>query len=263
MTPTTKRCTRCGTDYPATFEFFHKCSKSPDGFTYQCKRCTAAYAQKRRAEHRDEINARNLEGYYRNREQWSETHRDWLARNAEHVKQYKREYNERNQEQIRESEKRYRDANRDKRIKGLARWRDRNKQYVSDYNREYSQSARGKATVHRRLARKHELPDTLTSDDWSRCLDYWHGVCAYCGAQQDFWHVIEADHYVPLSSSDCPGTIPENMLPACKACNTSKGHRPPEQWMVDKFGKRKAAQIAARILAYFDWIRQRNRLDVE
>lgn len=49
--------------------------------------------------------------------------------------------------------------------------------------------------------------------------------CNYCGATDD----LAVDHIIPLSRG---GTNdPENLTPACKPCNSSKGDRLIEEWM--------------------------------
>ncbi len=49
--------------------------------------------------------------------------------------------------------------------------------------------------------------------------------CNYCGATED----LAVDHVVPLSKG---GTNdPENLTPACKPCNSSKGDRLIEEWL--------------------------------
>lgn len=117
-----------------------------------------------------------------------------------------------------------------------------------------------RASMHRRLARQHGLPDTLTTQDWQRALDYFHGCCAVCGRQlQDLFgtHTVAADHWIPLSSPNCPGTVVTNIIPLCHqlgGCNNSKGNKDPLRWLEQRFGKRKAKQILKRIEEYFEWV---------
>ena len=74
-----------------------------------------------------------------------------------------------------------------------------------------------------------------------------------------FWTLAD-DHFIPLNAMECPGTVIENMLPACHAmksgggsldCNRSKSDNNPHQWLIERFGKRKAAKIEKAIDAYF------------
>ncbi len=106
-------------------------------------------------------------------------------------------------------------------------------------------------------ARKRDLPNTFTSQDWHVALDYWNYRCAICERPRGLWHTLAADHWVPLTSPNCPGTLPTNIVPLCHGadgCNNSKGAKNPEVWLQKKLGKRRAGQKLAQIESYFDWV---------
>lgn len=107
-----------------------------------------------------------------------------------------------------------------------------------------------------RRARKRELPATLTDEQWQYALDYFHGCCAVCGRQLNdlFGHYkVHQDHWLPLTyeGNDNPGTVVHNIVPLCKPCNLSKKNTQPADWLIQRFSKRKAHQILARIEEYF------------
>jgi hypothetical protein len=114
----------------------------------------------------------------------------------------------------------------------------------------------------RRRARVLNLPDTFMIDDWRYALEYFNGCCAVCGRQlNDLFgeHYAAADHWIPISSPNCPGTIPENMVPLCHGvdgCNNAKSATEPYEWLIRRFGKRKAGQINTRIQAFFATVRR-------
>ena len=126
-----------------------------------------------------------------------------------------------------------------------------------------------RATVLRRRARKHDLPDQYTKDDWKFALEYWGYGCAVCGKQADMWTVIAQDHWIALTDprSDNPGTVPKNVLPLCHpkrgntegylCCNQSKLNKDADEWLVSRFGKDKARRIRKRIKDYFEVVNQR------
>jgi 5-methylcytosine-specific restriction endonuclease McrA len=64
--------------------------------------------------------------------------------------------------------------------------------------------------------------NTLTTRQWLDCLIAQGWRCAYCG-KPHLEHVEELtmDHVIPLSRGGA-NTI-ENIVPACRACNRSKG----------------------------------------
>lgn len=50
-------------------------------------------------------------------------------------------------------------------------------------------------------------------------------VCVYCGAERE----ITRDHVLPKSRGG--GDDPENIVWACRNCNSAKGNRTPEEWL--------------------------------
>lgn len=162
-----------------------------------------------------------------------------------------------NAEQHRINSRQWGRNNPDRRRENFKRWRKANPDYHLAWKR--ANPDRQRAMSQRRLARKRNLPDTFTAADWQHALNYFNGCCAVCGRPPGLWHTLAADHWTALSDPDCPGTIPTNIVPLCHprkdggdSCNVSKHNKNPEQWLVEKFGKRKAKKILARIQAYFD-----------
>lgn len=145
---------------------------------------------------------------------------------------------------------------REKRREYYRRFRAANRERLNEHMRAYQQTHLEvyRLGAQRRKARKRSLPDCFTLDQWQHCLDWWNGCCAYCGAQQGFWNKMTADHVLALTASDCPGTVVENMIPACLSCNSSKHARDVVEWTTLKFGKRKSTAILARIASYFEWL---------
>lgn len=120
---------------------------------------------------------------------------------------------------------------------------------------------------HRRLARKRKLPNDFTPEEWRRCLDYFNHSCAVCGQTEDLWTILSQDHWVALSDSSTPGHVAANVVPLCHPrpgapasntppCNLSKGAKPAAEWLIQRYGQRKAAEILRRIEAYFEWVHQ-------
>ena len=69
----------------------------------------------------------------------------------------------------------------------------------------------------RRRARKRAALCTATADQVIAITSAYKGRCAYCGKKSD---KMEIDHVIPLSKG---GThTPENLVPACKPCNSGK-----------------------------------------
>ncbi|MCL4504998.1 MAG: HNH endonuclease [Chloroflexi bacterium] len=75
-------------------------------------------------------------------------------------------------------------------------------------------------------ARKLELPATLTPREWLDTLDYFGWRCAYC-MRAEFACL---DHYVPVVQGG--GTTRANCVPACTSCNSAKGGRAPQGYVI-------------------------------
>ncbi len=106
-------------------------------------------------------------------------------------------------------------------------------------------------------ARKRSLPNNFSAQDRRRALEYWNGRCAVCGRPPGLWHTIATDHWIPLSSPDCPGTIKTNMVPLCHGtdgCNNQKYAKMPEVWLREKMGKRRAKRKLEEIEYFFRWM---------
>lgn len=137
---------------------------------------------------------------------------------------------------------------------GINRWRNENADYVREYAKRRSAERR---------ARVRGLPNNFKVHHERRMMDYFNHSCAVCGHSADLWLIIAIDHWIPLNSLNCPGTVPTNLVPLCHSkaggiggCNRLKGDKEPEQWLVEQFGKRKAREILKRIEAYFEWVKQ-------
>jgi hypothetical protein len=256
-----RQCTKCGKVLPVTSEYFYRHKRGLYGFFSYCKlcaerakgrnplekppkgmkRCTRCHLIKpstneffnKRADTKTGLTSFCKECRRNARELTKDRDRErmhvWYLNNQDYVKARTAEYARANTERLRELS---------------ALWRSRNRTKVS-------------AITSRRRARKRFLPDTFTSQDWGRALNYWHGCCAICGAQDGFWNRITADHWIPLNDPSCPGTVPLNMVPLCRSCNSRKRYTDPAAWLRKALGKKAAAKLQ-QIEAYFEWVRSQS-----
>lgn len=72
--------------------------------------------------------------------------------------------------------------------------------------------------VIRRRVKEKEAPNTLTKNEWVEILEKYNYKCAYCGEKNK----LEVDHIIPVSKGG--GTTKENVVPACRSCNSRKGN---------------------------------------
>lgn len=139
---------------------------------------------------------------------------------------------------------------RAKRLEQGRRWYQNNQQR---HNRRATKWLKAHPLVyiaknHRYRARKRGLPVNFTAHDWQRALDYFHNACAVCG---NTTRKLAADHWIPLADTDCPGTVPSNIVPLCKPCNSRKKGTPPDDWLHNTYDPDTANAILLRVFRYF------------
>lgn len=264
-----KRCSKCGNLYPATTDYFSPQKSGKYGLKSWCKQCNAAY---QRTPHRKaQAKARRDTPEYK---EWRKEYRQrphvklQMAERARRpeVKERQRLYRLRPDIQQRRHEQATSEERRQK--KRLYRASPDGKAKTKSYTQSvgfknaqlrYLASEKGKAKQtaagQRRRAKKNNLPSGYRRKDWQNALIYFDGCCAVCGRPAGLWHTLAADHWIPISSPDCPGTVPTNIVPLCHGldgCNNSKSNREPVEWLLSKFGKQKTDTILKNIQAYFD-----------
>lgn len=77
--------------------------------------------------------------------------------------------------------------------------------------------------VHARKRRVWPLP----ADGIRVLIEEFEGRCAYCGGIATTW-----DHIIPVAKGG--QTIPSNIVPACRICNSSKRTRDVDIWLAEK-----------------------------
>ena len=243
MSTENKVCTNCLIEKPITE--FHWQKKSNNIRHAQCRTCRNIARTIYREAHIEEEQL-----YSAN---YNKTHSDQVRkRHAIYRENHKEKLNAKNlayNQGHREEQKAYS-------ITYHKNHQDQTQAYQVAYHKAHPEKKRLYAA--NRRARKRSLPNTFTQGQRIFMLQYWHYVCAYCGNQEGFLWTLADDHFIPLSSPDCPGTIVENMLPACHSiqqggdgCNTRKQDKNPSLWLIERFGKQKGLQIGKIIAVYF------------
>lgn len=257
---TIKQCSKCKEVYSRTIEFFPPRKDSKDGLRGYCRKCETADDANRYLENKEVFIQRSAKRYKEKREQI--------------LADYRMKYQE-NPEKYREKSLNYHHNHRDTSLATMRRSWARNKEKRNAEQRQYrldnpekfrisvaTARARSpdlyrrirKAITHRYRARKAGLPNTLTSQEWQHALDYFKNSCAVCGRKVEDVNKIEADHWIPLSSPLCPGTVASNMIPLCDkkgGCNQSKGNKAALGWLINRYGEDEARAIFDRVEGYF------------
>lgn len=273
-----RRCNKCGKEFPATAEYFHR--RGLRLLRRECKFCN---------------NARKRQWEINNPEKARETSKSWRQNNRERVRVRSREYakvwRKNNPDRANDASRKWQQNNREKSRANTKAWRSKNFDKSRAYRKRYHAENRDKRNAESKLYRKNNLekmkgldrawakrnpdkvrvkasrrraikrglPNTFCVTDWNNVLEYFEDRCAYCGNQQGLltFTKFQQDHFIPLTSLDCPGTVPENIVPACADCNNNKRDQYPHEWIVSRFGERNAREILTRIERYFEMVKQK------
>jgi 5-methylcytosine-specific restriction endonuclease McrA len=200
--PSAKKCRICGEEKPLDEEHFHVREPSRDGFRNECRECFRKKQEKyNRSEERKLARYERESKLRRDDPEWAERQRihvrDWVARRPA---EQRREYDAQPHAKERKAREHraWVQANPDK--------------HLQNY--------------HKRRAREYGAEGTYTPDDLTRIMDEQGCVCFYCDESILLEWTIE--HFIPLSRG---GTNwPSNIRLACKACNSAKHDKLPEEF---------------------------------
>lgn len=224
LLPGFKRCTTCDVVLPASSAHFHSNKTTRDGFHGTCKECAKARTQKWYKENKERARESNKRYRATNRDTIREQHAIWREAHKEYTARKSREW---------------RKDNPDAATRKTKEWRKRNRSRVRERTRLYNTQRR---------ARLKGLPDNYNLDDWKQTLEYWGQQCAACSGTDN----LHADHWIPINSPECPGTIKTNMVPLCERCNKSKAAKPPQDWLRESYGIEFGKVILDSVENYFN-----------
>lgn len=77
------------------------------------------------------------------------------------------------------------------------------------------------------MKRRGEQNVEYSHQQWKEAVIFFGGECAYCGCTMHKGERLTRDHLEPVSEGGL--TTPDNIVPACHSCNSSKG---ADEWRV-------------------------------
>lgn len=186
-----KHCSKCGKELPNTSEYFKNNKGSHGGLTARCRECIKEQRKK----------------YYEENKEWiSEKEKQYYQKHkAEHYAYCRKYRQEHPKVYILTEQQRVRKKENDK-----------------IYHQLHKEEAR--INRHNYKAKKRQLPNTLTEQQWQVIKDYFDNKCCYCGKEK----LLTQDHFIPVSKGG--EYTHNNILPACGSCNSSKGNRNFFEW---------------------------------
>lgn len=249
-------CTKCGNAYPATLEHFKRDNKKRNGLFSWCRTCSNADSKRRYSLNIEANRAKALQRRNANIERARETTREYHRTHREEDREQSRRWYKANPN--------YKANKKNQAREHYSRDRDKILARAKKYHANHPEANR--VARFRRKAREKRLPDAFTTADWLFALDYFDYRCAVCGRTADLWTALAADHWIPLTSTDCPGTIPANIVPLCHSkpgapagllgCNQSKFTSNAAEWLVRRFGGKEAQRILGRVTQYLALLNQ-------
>lgn len=208
ITPT-KRCTKCGNEYPVTTQYFGRRASAPDGFTFACKACKSAHDKQY-----NQNNAEKIAVAKRNR----------YIQDKERISASRKEYRVLNRDRINKNTEQWRRTHPDARAQYRRDNLDREKENQRNHRQRFPEKHR--ADEARRRARKLGAGGTYTRDDILHQLQAQKGRCWWCEAKVgDKYHV---DHLIPLARGGSNDA--RNIVISCPKCNMSKNDKLPSEW---------------------------------
>lgn len=279
-----KVCSKCKRELLATPKYFHRASANKDGFKNICKACIAKdskkyyennkekiqeYKKQYRTNNKEKIAAQNKKYYEKNKEKVLATNKEWAEKNKDKMDFYKKKYYLENLEQIRERNKVYREENKEYLLKEKRKyhWENReeilrkrkmyyveNKEKFQEYSKKYNKENREllNTIMQKRRAKIKKLPNDFKVKDWENVKLYFDNSCAYCGMTEKehikkFNEQLHQEHFIPVSKGG--GYTIDNIIPACRSCNSSKGEKDFKVWYPEH--NHYSEEKERKILKYF------------
>jgi len=236
-----KKCKKCGIEKPETAEYFVKDMGCKNGVKGECQVCYKArrkiYKKDYCQDNKESISIKKKiyresnkeaillsQSIYResNREQLAANQRIYMIENKDKIDTYRID----NKESIALKASIYYKSRREQALIDGKLYYEANKPKMASYARIYRLEHRGIMAVisQRRRSKEKQLKSTLTVGQWNKICEEFGHKCAYCGESKP----LTQDHLKPVSLGG-EYTI-ENIICACKSCNSSKGPKLFNEW---------------------------------
>ncbi len=138
-----------------------------------------------------------------------------LSKNKELIKKQRREIYHRNRDKNIQDAIRWGRINKEKRDIAKKKWRDKNKELTNHLTKNY-------------IYRKKHAKGSHTLEEYNEKVERFGGLCVYCNKNKG----DTKDHIIPLSKG---GTnFIDNIVPACRSCNSSKRDKTLLEWIKNK-----------------------------
>lgn len=183
-----------------------------------------AYMRRYREEHREQILQKNREYKLANKDKISEDNKNYREKNKDKISEYQKQYRVDNKDKLSAYSSEYRVDHRDEL---LVKNRDYHKKTYKTKN------GRAKGLLIGYNARDKERGFDISGNityDWIVDNVFSGQVCYYCGNAN--WKDLGVDRI-----DNTKGHTPDNCVPCCQKCNSSRGNRKTsEEYKKEKGG---------------------------
>lgn len=222
-----KTCTKCKNSYPETNEYFHKRKNGKNGLNSMCKKCNNEIKNKWAKDNKEKVKQSKSKWREENKSYLNEKNKEYYQENIEAIKEYRRL----NKEKKNEADRLYRKNNKDK----IKKYLEKNKEHIKERNRIYRKENREIINIQKQIrrARLNKSKADLTIDEWEQIKGDFGYKCAYCGMTEKehikkFNEQLHQEHFIPLSEGG--EYTRNNIIPACKSCNSRKYNKNYFDW---------------------------------
>lgn len=248
---TTKVCSKCGAEYPATPEYFHNKGRGDSSLRSKCKRCVSkerATGNKITRFEKEELASQGLRrcskcrtvypfsaNYFPRTPQtkdglssWCKKCADqWRLENQEVLRQYRLEEYWENPEIRRKRSRDYYHEHREERIEYNHNYYEENRPKLLEKKKQYAVDNPDKVRFNWENMRsnRRKADGRYTKKDLIRLHSNQRGKCYWCGCNIEKYHV---DHVIAVSLGG--SNYPHNLVLSCGQCNQSKTDKLPWIW---------------------------------
>ena len=242
----TKVCSKCGIE--KGIDMFHKQKDTKDGLRSHCKKCVNKKNKEYKQENVEKVKKSGIEYREKNADKEKARHIKYNKEHKEERLEYAKKYNIENADKLSEHRKIYKLDNKEKisvannsytkshknqrslysiiyrgqnpdKLKQMGiKYREENVEKIKDSGKKYRGEHLEQHCIssQKRRAKKRLLPHTFTAEEWNQVKLYFNNRCCYCGEELP----LEQEHWLALENNG--GYTKENMIPACRSCNSSK-----------------------------------------
>jgi 5-methylcytosine-specific restriction endonuclease McrA len=191
---------------------FYKDKKSKDGYMGVCKKCKKNYDKEYVLKNKEKTNL------------WKNNYR---LKNIKKENEKCKLYREKNKEKIALYAYKYSNIPENKERKNyLRKLKYKTPNQEIKHELYLKDKANSKIRMQKYRSNKKQVFSNFNKKDWENCKNHFNNKCAYCGSDG----VLHQEHFVPLSKGG-EYTV-ENIIPACKRCNSSKSNNSFEIWYI-------------------------------